>query len=135
MLNRNAVEKIYSLLVQVLPEDWTRVVLWGQVKGTFSQFDCYFRCEGSDAYTRLNDLAGQGRITQQQLRQMEKGLYLACARAQKEIEKGLRTWTGFTLAIRGDGSFAVDYEYPREDADPAAFTAGVTDAWKQRYLI
>lgn len=133
MLERYASD-IYGILEPALPGDWERVVLCGQVKGTFSSFDCYFRREGGKDYMRLSDLIADDRITRAQYRQLCTQLYLTCAQAQKEIGKGLRVWTGFTFVLRGDGSFTVDYEYPKEGAEDA-FTPGVTQAWMARYLI
>ena len=132
MVERYASE-IYGVLAGVLPEDWERVVLYGQVKGGFSHFDCYFRSEGGQDYVRLNDLVRAGSMTRPQLQQLNTQLYLICAQAQKEIEKDLRVWSEFTFVLSGDGSFTVDYGYPKEDAEDA-FTPGVTQAWTARYL-
>lgn len=103
-------------MLKVLPLDWDRLVLYGELDESSYEFFYYVKVDG--CYIQCYDLPN---VSEEDIDELFGALYAICIR-NKDSD-----WSSFTLTVESSANFSIDYTYGEPDVD--------RDKWKAKYLV
>ncbi|MDK8299463.1 MAG: DUF600 family protein [Actinomycetaceae bacterium UMB1218B] len=126
MNEKKMLQGIVSILEETLPEDWNKVVFYGEyAEGAFS-IEYYVADSEKGDFVKCFDQKGVSRASLVK-NFMAINKLIEPERAALKPEK---RWGSMTLVLYSNGKFKVDYDY--SDATENAYAR--KKAWKKKYL-
>lgn len=119
-------EQIVAELSVLLPEDWSRLVLFGLILPGSYELLPFVKNTGAAMYQDVMDLQKQGLFNVPEKLRVYAKIRSLCNEAQDRTDG--EKWKTFTLVVERSGHFSIDYGY---DDD----FLGVPDGWREQYLV
>ena len=116
-------EKIAEQLVGVLPQGWTRAVLFANL--TSSSYEMFFYTKLDGTYIQCFELCKMSDLTKGDLRKAFRAIYETVKNDQKECG-----WSVMTFMFESSGKFSTDFVFDNISENPLQYY----EKWKDRYL-
>ncbi|MEG2018789.1 MAG: DUF600 family protein [Clostridium sp.] len=115
-MNTDKMEKIYENigenLNEIIPEEWSRVVLYSEVSKHSSTTYFYFYPKNSNELIYSLDIEDNYDIDEDALEELFDSLDMELKSLYHEFKSNKqKPWTNLTLELKSDGEFNIDYDY------------------------
>ncbi|MED3687909.1 antitoxin YezG family protein [Peribacillus butanolivorans] len=115
----NYYQKIAQTVNEIIPEEWTKVFLYGEIaEGTGTAF-FYYRSNNKGKLIYSHDIPELYNISRLEYREVWRRLIKNLKELSEEFKKNNQEqWTNLTFTLESTGKFKVDYDYEDlSDAD------------------
>ena len=116
--------EIAETLKSILPSNWEKVVLFGQIEE--SSYELFFYVKIENKYVQCFELEKTHEITRKDLRSIFKKLFNIFKPYQAQDK-----WTVCTFILSSRGKFSIKYDY--EDLSDNLLK--YKEDWKKKYLV
>ncbi|MGP4079139.1 immunity protein YezG family protein [Pseudalkalibacillus sp. R45] len=128
-------EKLYqsigSTVIELIPEQWEKVYIYGQVEEDNGQVFFYYLPIGESEYIYSLDIEDHFDIDDEYFNLKNYELLQQFQLLRKEFERNNQElWSGVTFIIDHNGNFKINYDY--DDSERGAYENKVI--WEYRYL-
>lgn len=136
-MQKTEMERLYQpiadAIVEMIPEDWSRVLLYAQVNEESAIVFFYYYPQGSDTPEYSLDIAAKWDVPPRQYNELEKRLYGLFTELWRDfMAQGHRPWTNLTLVLDNGGDISVNYDYSdKENCDSYEDLV----LWRKKHLI
>ncbi len=125
-------QQIADTIVEMIPEEWSRVLLYAQVNEESAIVYFYYFPKGKDAPEYSLDIARKWDVPAAEYNALEKKLYdLFIVHWREASKQGLPAWTNLTLRLDRSGSIEMDYDASDKENNDAYEDLVI---WKYRNL-
>ena len=116
-------EKISEIMTPILPKNWEKVCLYGELGDGSYEFFFYVKID--NVYVQCFDMEKKYNISKNEVSDVFKSLSNVV-----KTDENMKNSVYFTFTLKSDGSFKTDYEYEE-------YTNIVTrnKVWKEKFLI
>lgn len=124
--------QIANLLNQMIPEEWSRILLYSEVREGMSQVYFYYYPTSQDKPIYSLDIVDIYNIDKQSYKNFDHKLYDCFERLWEEFKiQGQETWTYLTFLLNSTGKMKIDYSY--EDVSQEC-PVEKQEKWEAKYL-
>ncbi|WP_094606262.1 putative antitoxin YezG [Sporomusa silvacetica DSM 10669] len=124
--------RIAELLNQMIPEEWSEILLYSEVREGFSQVYFYYypKADGKPIYSL--DIVDIFDIDKRNYKSLKQALYDCFERLWEEFKiQGQEPWTNLTFLLDSEGKMKIDYNY---DDISQISPVEKQDKWEAKYL-
>ncbi|VBB09908.1 Hypothetical protein LUCI_5206 [Lucifera butyrica] len=123
---------IASALVDIIPEDWDKVLLYAEFGDGYRQVLFYYYPKGSNNPIYSLDITDKFNINQKQYDERETRLYNCFSKLREEFKRqGQEPWTNLTFILDSTGKMKIDYNYDKVSQVCPVEKQG---KWEAKYL-
>ncbi|WAT23642.1 antitoxin YezG family protein (plasmid) [Bacillus halotolerans] len=125
-------QKIAETVVETIPEEWSKVFIYGEILEDVQKGFFYYYPEGNESPVYCHDIPEIFEIEKEDYRNLWRQLIDNLKELWNEFrDNEQEAWTSLTMMIQSDGEFNIDYDY--EDlSDADDFERRIV--WEHRYL-
>ncbi|WP_196591662.1 immunity protein YezG family protein [Pectinatus frisingensis] len=124
--------QIADLLNQMIPEEWSRILLYSEVREGMSQVYFYYYRTSQDKPIYSLDIVDIYNIDKQNFKNFDHKLYDCFERLWEEFKiQGQEPWTHLTFFLDSTGKMKIDYSY--EDVSEIS-PVEQQEKWEAKYL-
>lgn len=125
-------QQIADTVVEMIPEEWSRVLLYAQVNEESAIVYFYYYPKGNNSPEYSLDITGKWDVPAAEYSTLEKKLYdLFIGHWREARAQGLPAWTNLTLRLDRSGSIEIDYDDSDKESSDAYEDLVI---WKYRNL-
>ncbi|MCY8467309.1 immunity protein YezG family protein [Bacillus atrophaeus] len=112
-------QKIAETVVETIPEEWSKVFIYGEILEDVQKGFFYYYPEGNESPVYCHDIPEIFEIEKEDYRNLWRQLIDNLKELWNEFkESDQETWTSLTMMIQSDGAFNINYDYEDlSDAD------------------
>lgn len=112
-------QQIADTIVEMIPEEWSRVLLYAQVDEESAIVYFYYFPKGKDTPEYSLDITGKWDVPPAEYNAVEKKLYdLFIGHWRETRAQGRQAWTNLTLKLDRRGRIEIDYDdSDKEESD------------------
>lgn len=124
--------QIADLLNQMIPEEWSRILLYSEIREGFSQVYFYYYPKLEDKPIYSLDIVDIYDIDKRNYKNLKQRLYDYFERLWEEFEtQGQEPWTHLTFILDSTGKMKIEYGY--EDISQIS-PVEKQEKWESKYL-
>ncbi|OMI28476.1 cytoplasmic protein [Bacillus haynesii] len=125
-------QEIAETVVETIPEEWSKVLIYGEILEDVQKGFFYYYPEGNDSPVYCHNIPEFFSIEKEDYRNLWRQLINNLEKLWYEFKNSdQKTWTSLTMIIQSDGEFNIDYDY--EDlSDADDYERRIV--WEHKYL-
>ncbi|NPC92336.1 DUF600 family protein [Bacillus sp. WMMC1349] len=115
-MNENGLNTIYQkiaeTIVETIPEEWSKVFIYGEILEDVRKGFFYYYPDGSDSPVHSHNIPELFEIEKEEYRKLWRLLIDNLSELWYEFKNSdQEAWTNLTMIIQSDGEFNIDYNY------------------------
>ena len=125
-------QKIAETVIGIIPEEWSKVYIYGEITEGVRKGFFFYHPEGSDSPIYCHDIPEIFEIGQENYDSLLGEMLDHLEELWYEFrDSDQETWTNLTMMIKSDGEFNIDYDY-EELSDANDYERSII--WEHKYL-
>ncbi|MCA0972228.1 antitoxin YezG family protein [Halobacillus litoralis] len=125
-------QKVANILVEMIPEEWEKILLYAEVREGFSQVFFYYYPINQEQPVYSLDIVDMFNIDKPRHKELKQELYDCFEELWNEfIVQGQEPWTRLTYILDNLGKMKLNYEY--DDISEISLDEK-QDKWEAEYL-
>jgi uncharacterized protein (TIGR01741 family) len=126
-------QKIANLIVNMIPEEWDKVLLYSEIRDGYSRVFFYYYPQGTVSPTYSLDITDKFQINKTQFNKLEDELYDCFSELFEEFKiQEQEPWTSLTYSLDNTGKMNINYRY--EDISQIS-SVEKREKWEAEYLV